>query len=81
MTESATDRTDLAMWRHDVRNKLNIITGYAALLRIDDLSDHQREFITEIEKAAREIQSLVDAMRTRILQRELPIVEEVRLDE
>jgi signal transduction histidine kinase len=81
MTTSQEGQKDIAMWRHDVRNKLNIITGYAALLRVETLSHDQEEFVGEIETAAKEILSLVNALRERLLRDSASQGDEVLLDE
>jgi ribose transport system substrate-binding protein len=72
---------DLASWRHETRNRLNIINGYASLLEMDEeLTEVHQEFVREIVAATKEIQSLVDDLRDRVMPKEMG-GSELRLDE
>jgi signal transduction histidine kinase len=72
--------TNVSQWRHDTRNKLNLVKGYASLLLMEDLSEEQMSSVQEIERAAKDIEALLDVLRDRFFPPEPPRTEVV-LDE
>ncbi len=59
---SRVPNSDLSTWRHEVRNKLNIIRGYTSLLEMDDLTREQKEGVKEIAAASRQIERLLEEL-------------------
>ena len=71
---------ELAQWRHEVRNRLHLIRGYAALLEMEGVDDDLREYVREIGEAAKEIQGLLDEHRDHVMPTPSAPSREVRLD-
>lgn len=70
--DSAVSTTDelrrlVSQYTHDVNNALSIILGFSELLLSDGVGDdeHQKD-LEEIHRAATEVSTLTEALRTRI---------------
>lgn len=55
----------LAFLRHDLRNKVQIASGYLKLLRNFDLSEEAKEYLSKAGKAVDEAVDLIEEMRGR----------------